>query len=57
MIYEYQCDQCKKIIEILESMNYNTKMSCISCKIIMERIISVSSFRLNGVGCYGKGRI
>lgn len=57
MLHEYQCQDCHYIIEVRESQNEVTEMSCIKCRKVMARIFSIASFILSGVGCYGRGRI
>lgn len=45
-VYEYLCEKCGKRIEITHDMKDNKKRFCSSCGERIERIISLSSFKL-----------
>lgn len=53
-IYEYQCDTCDSIKEVLHKVLENIEVSCDNCgtEIAMHRILSASGFILNGAGFY-----
>lgn len=51
-IYEYECEKCNRITEALQSFNDPPLKRCKYCKGKVHRIISLSSFQLNGTGWY-----
>jgi len=50
-IYEYQCDKCDKISEILQLSSDELPHKC-TCGGGLHKIISQSTFRLKGTGWY-----
>ncbi len=52
-IYEYQCDQCGQITEVMQKFDDPAPEEC-SCgaKHSMHKLISHSSFKLTGTGWY-----
>ena len=51
-IYEYECEKCKRITEVLQGFNDPPLKKCKYCKGKVHRIISLSSFQLTGTGWY-----
>lgn len=51
-IYEYECDRCRRITEVLQDFNDLPLSKCNYCKGKVHRIISLSSFQLQGTGWY-----
>jgi len=47
-IYEYQCTECKRIVEVLQRVDDPPP----KCHGVMVRLISKSSFILKGTGWY-----
>ena len=51
-LYEYQCDQCGKVIEALQKFSDDPLTKCEECGGRLEKLISKSSFALKGKGWY-----
>lgn len=52
-IYEYKCDNCGKIFEVIQKISDIKLPRCTSCKTgNVRRILSSSGFRLKGSGWY-----
>ena len=51
-IYEYRCDKCQKIIEVMQKFSDKPLTRCPSCSGRLARIISNCSFQLKGSGWY-----
>ncbi|HIH2763763.1 MAG TPA: FmdB family zinc ribbon protein [Candidatus Azoamicus sp.] len=52
-IYEYICNKCKNVTEILEKINEKNNHICSICKTTtLEKKISASHFKLKGKGWY-----
>ena len=51
-IYEYECDRCGRITEVLQGLNDPPVKNCSYCRGKLRRIISLSSFHLKGTGWY-----
>lgn len=51
-IYEYRCEECNNIFELLESFNAEPVKRCVECGGEARRVISNSSFILKGSGWY-----
>lgn len=51
-IYEYECKKCGKITEALQGFNDPPLKKCQHCKGKLEKLISLSSFQLQGTGWY-----
>ena len=51
-IYEYQCQKCQGVFEILQGFNDKPARKCESCGGKLKRIISLSAFHLKGSGWY-----
>ena len=54
-IYEYECQKCKKSVEIMQSMSEKPVTTCPDCSGEMKKLISSSSFQLKGGGWYADG--
>ncbi len=51
-IYEYQCEQCGKIVENWQKVSDPPLTECDSCKGRMHKLVSQTSFQLKGSGWY-----
>ena len=52
-IYEYKCSSCGHECEIVQKINDAPKKTCPNCsKDAMSRLISATSFQLQGTGWY-----
>jgi putative FmdB family regulatory protein len=51
-IYEYECKKCGRITEALQGFNDPPLKKCKHCKGKLEKLISLSSFQLQGTGWY-----
>ncbi len=51
-IYEYSCDHCHKIIEVMQKFTDKPLSRCPSCGGKLSRLISNCSFQLKGTGWY-----
>jgi putative FmdB family regulatory protein len=51
-IYEYQCESCGKLEEILMKFSDPDPVGCASCGGPVKKLISQSSFALKGSGWY-----
>lgn len=53
-IYEYLCDTCDTVKEVLHRIEEDIQVSCDNCgtEIPMHKIVSTGSFILNGTGFY-----
>ncbi|MXZ12824.1 MAG: zinc ribbon domain-containing protein [Candidatus Dadabacteria bacterium] len=51
-IYEYQCQKCEGVFEILQGFNDKPAKKCEECGGRLKRLISVSAFHLKGSGWY-----
>ena len=51
-IYEYSCDRCEKIIEVMQKFKDKPLSRCPSCGGRLSRLISNCSFQLKGTGWY-----
>jgi putative FmdB family regulatory protein len=51
-IYEYECEKCKRVNEVLQGYNDPPLKKCKYCRGKVHRIISLSSFQLTGTGWY-----
>lgn len=54
-IYEYECKECNKVIEICQSMSDAPLTICPECSGSVKKIISQSAFHLKGGGWYADG--
>ena len=51
-IYEYQCEQCGKIVEKWQKVSDPPLTECENCKGPMRKLVSQTSFQLKGSGWY-----
>ena len=51
-IYEYQCQKCEGVFEILQGFDEKPARKCEECGGRLKRIISLSAFHLKGSGWY-----
>lgn len=59
-IYEYQCDKCGALLEVMQKMSDKPLSRCTKCRGKVRKVVSRSSFQLKGSGWYltdyaGKG--
>jgi len=54
-IYEYQCLQCKDIQEFWQKITEKPVMVCPVCGGPLQKLVSLSSFKLKGGGWYADG--
>lgn len=54
-IYEYECQECQKVVEVWQSMSEEPMDTCPACSGTMKKLISSSSFQLKGGGWYADG--
>ncbi|MBU0728374.1 MAG: zinc ribbon domain-containing protein [Proteobacteria bacterium] len=54
-LYEYQCQSCENVIEILQSISDEPETTCPDCSGDLKKLISMSSFQLKGGGWYSEG--
>jgi putative FmdB family regulatory protein len=51
-IYEYQCTNCGRTVEVMQKITDEPLQKCPSCKGKLRRLISLTSFQLKGTGWY-----
>ena len=51
-LYEYQCQSCKKQLEIMQKISDPPKKKCPECGGKLTKLISASGFQLKGTGWY-----
>jgi putative FmdB family regulatory protein len=51
-IYEYQCDNCGFIKEVMHKISESPDILCPECSNVMKKLISPSAFHLKGSGWY-----
>ena len=51
-IYEYQCDQCGRLEEVLQKFSDKPLTQCKHCSGKLHKLISQSAFHLKGTGWY-----
>ncbi|MFZ1985796.1 MAG: FmdB family zinc ribbon protein, partial [Desulfatitalea sp.] len=51
-IYEYQCDQCGRVEEILQKITDKPRTKCNHCSGKLHKLISQNAFHLKGTGWY-----
>jgi len=51
-IYEYQCDNCGRIDEVMQKISEKPLTKCSYCNGKMHKLISHSAFHLKGTGWY-----
>ncbi|MGB5155863.1 FmdB family zinc ribbon protein [Desulfobacterium sp. N47] len=51
-IYEYECEKCGKIDEVIQKFSDKPLTKCKSCSGKLHKLISHNSFQLKGSGWY-----
>lgn len=51
-IYEYQCEQCGKLDEVIQKFSDKPLTKCQHCSGKLHKLISQSAFHLKGTGWY-----
>jgi putative FmdB family regulatory protein len=51
-IYEYQCEKCGEVFEVLELSEKDRPEKCEKCGGALRKLVSGSSFILKGTGWY-----
>jgi putative FmdB family regulatory protein len=51
-IYEYKCNNCQRVIEVMQKFSDKPLSRCPACSGRITRIISNCSFHLKGTGWY-----
>lgn len=51
-IYEYECDGCQAVHEVVQKMSDAPLETCPTCGGKVKKLISLSSFHLKGTGWY-----
>jgi len=52
-IYEYECEACGHIFEVLQKMADEPLTDCPECKkVALKKLVSAAAFRLKGGGWY-----
>jgi putative FmdB family regulatory protein len=51
-IYEYKCEKCQRVIEVMQKFSDKALTRCPSCGGRVSRLISNCSFQLKGSGWY-----
>jgi putative FmdB family regulatory protein len=51
-IYEYKCMKCGSEFEVFKKMTEPDEKSCKFCKGLVKKLVSLSSFQLQGSGWY-----
>ncbi|MFN7964421.1 MAG: zinc ribbon domain-containing protein [Acidobacteriota bacterium] len=54
-IYEYQCQSCQRVIEVLQQMSAKPLKKCESCGGRLDKLLSRTAFVLKGGGWYSDG--
>ena len=55
-IYEYKCDKCSEVREVILPVGVNKNLTCTKCGGTMERVPSVPSIHFKGSGWTQKGK-
>ena len=51
-LYEYQCEKCGKIVEIIQKFSDPPLSECEKCGGELERLLSAPAFQFKGSGWY-----
>ena len=54
-LYEYACNSCGSVIEVLQKMSDRPLRKCQKCSGRLEKLVSRTSFQLKGGGWYAQG--
>jgi len=51
-VYEYQCEKCKDVFEILQKVSDDPLTECEKCKGTLNKVFGKMTFHLYGPGFY-----
>lgn len=51
-LYEYQCESCRKIHEVIQKFSDAPLSECPECRGPIKKLMSMNSFALQGTGWY-----
>jgi putative FmdB family regulatory protein len=51
-IYEYECESCRKVHEVMQKFSDAPLTACPECNSPVKKLVSMSSFALKGTGWY-----
>ena len=51
-LYEYKCQKCKSVLEVLQKINEPPLKKCPACEGPLKKIISSSAIQFKGSGWY-----
>ena len=51
-MYEYQCEKCRKIHEVIQKFSDAPLAECPECQGRLQKLMSMNSFALQGTGWY-----
>ncbi len=51
-IYEYACEPCKKVHEVMQKFSDEPLAACPDCGAPVQKLMSLSGFALKGTGWY-----
>ena len=51
-LYEYQCEKCQKIEEVIQKFSDAPATTCSFCQGPVKKLMSMNSFALQGTGWY-----
>lgn len=51
-IYEYRCEKCDKVFEVMQKITAEPLSTCIDCGSKLEKLVSSSAFHFKGTGWY-----
>ncbi len=54
-IYEYECSECDKVMEVQQRISDSPLETCPDCGGKVKKLVSMSSFQLKGGGWYADG--
>lgn len=54
-VYEYECQECKKVFEVQQKISDKPLSDCPECQAPVKKLMSMSSFQLKGGGWYADG--
>lgn len=54
-VYEYECQECKKVFEVQQKIADKPLSDCPECQAPVKKLMSMSSFQLKGGGWYADG--
>ncbi len=54
-VYEYECNECRKTLEVQQRIADAALTNCPDCDGVLKKLVSMSSFQLKGGGWYADG--